>query len=76
MDRPVRGLERSAHGILAAYGRQAEVMLHLQGAEKGGSGLAPRVRVGGHPFEIFLAGEAHRPEVSSGRDHLAAGLHE
>ena len=67
-------LEGAAHRVFAADGRQAQGYLHPQGAQQGGERLAPGMRIGCHPFEVFLIGEAHRRPVTAGGSHLGASL--
>ena len=73
--RHVNVLEGSAHGILSANGRQAQLLLHPEGSQQGAQRLAPGMGIGGHPLKIFLVGEAHMRPVGSGGGHFGAGLH-
>ena len=76
VDCPVLGLEGSAHRILASNGCQPEFLLHFQSTEQSRGRLAPNLRVGGHPFKIFLARESHCLPMASRRHDLAASLDE
>ena len=73
--RDVDLLEGSRHRVLAADRRQAELDLHLQGAEQRGQGLAPRLGVVRHALEILLVGVAHPVVARSGCHDLCRSLH-
>ena len=72
--RHVDVLEGAAHGVLAADGRKAELLLHLERAEQGAEWLAPGVGILGHALEVFLVGEPHAAIIGTGAGHLRAGL--
>ena len=67
-------LEGAAHGVLAADGGEAQLLLHLDRSQERAQRLAPGMRVVGHPLEVFLVGEAHAGPVGTGAGHFRAGL--
>ena len=76
VNRTALSLKRSAHRILSADGSQPKLLLHLQSAEQSRRRLAPYLRIGCHPFKIFLARESHCLPMASRRHDLAASLDE
>ena len=66
-------LEGAAHRVLAADRRQPQLDLHPQRTQQRRQRFAPRTG-GVHPFEIFLIGETHPPELRTGGHRLGAGL--
>ena len=69
-------LERPAHGILAADGRESESLLHLQRTEQSRQRLTPRMGVVGHAFEILLIRETHPLETGARRNRFRHRLHD
>ena len=69
-------LKGAAHGVLAADGADAEVLLRLEGAEKGGKGLAPAAAVSAEFFKVLLEGEIDVLEGGAACDELRDGLND
>ena len=69
-------LKGAAHGVLAADGADAEVLLRLEGAEKGGKGLAPATAVLAEFFKVLLEGEVNVLEGGAACDELRDGLND
>ena len=67
-------LEGAAHRVLAADGRKAEFLLHLERAEQGAERFAPGMGILGHALEVFLVGEPHAAVIGAGAGHLGAGF--
>ena len=68
--RYVHVIERAAHGVLAADGREAQVLLRVIRAEQGGQRLAEALRVLAQTLEVFLKGQVCGLEIAACCDEL------
>ena len=74
--RDVQLLKGAGHGVLAADGADAEVHLGIEGAEQGGEGLAPALRIAAGLFEILLQGKVNILKLRAARDQLRDRFHD
>ena len=72
--RYVHIVERAAHGVLAADGREAQVLLRGVRAEQGGQRLAEALRVLAQTLEVFLEGQVCGLEIAACCDELGDRL--
>ena len=72
--RYIQVLKSSAHGVLAADGRNLKSHLGFKCSQKSGEWLAPALAVFAKPFKILLEGQVHIFEFTAAGNQLADGL--
>ena len=72
--RNIQLLERAGHRVLAADGRNPELMLGTQRAEERRKGLAPLIWVRAEPLKVLLQRQPHPIRSAADGDNLRHGL--
>ncbi len=67
-------VEAAGHGVLAAYGRRAELELGAQRAQQCRQGLAPALRLAAQAFKVFLEAHPGLADIAAGGGDAGIGL--